>query len=58
MEHTIAQGDKYCSRVLHDTRIDYDLPQKFIFLDRQAKREHGSMAAVAGVSWAVADRGR
>ncbi|MHA1188673.1 MAG: L-2-amino-thiazoline-4-carboxylic acid hydrolase, partial [Candidatus Heimdallarchaeota archaeon] len=24
MEHTIAQGDKYCSRVLHDTRIDYD----------------------------------
>ncbi|MHA1502282.1 MAG: L-2-amino-thiazoline-4-carboxylic acid hydrolase [Candidatus Heimdallarchaeota archaeon] len=25
MEHTIAQGDKYCSRVLHDTRIDYDL---------------------------------
>ncbi|MHA1504195.1 MAG: L-2-amino-thiazoline-4-carboxylic acid hydrolase, partial [Candidatus Heimdallarchaeota archaeon] len=30
MEHTIAQGDKYCSRVLHDTRIDYDLrhPEK------------------------------
>lgn len=25
MEHTIAQGDKYCSRVLHDTRFDYDL---------------------------------
>jgi hypothetical protein len=22
MEHTIAQGDPYCSRVLHDTRID------------------------------------
>jgi hypothetical protein len=30
MEHTIAQGDPYCSRVLHDTRVDYDLrhPQK------------------------------
>ena len=25
MEHTIAQGDPYCSRVLHDTRIDWDL---------------------------------
>ncbi len=25
MEHTIAQGDPYCSRVLHDTRIDYKL---------------------------------
>jgi hypothetical protein len=32
MEHTIAQGDPYCSRVLHDTRIDYDLrhpPKEF-----------------------------
>ena len=25
MEHTIAQGDPYCSRVYHDTRVDYDL---------------------------------
>lgn len=25
MEHTIAQGDSYCSRVLHDTRVDWDL---------------------------------
>ncbi|MHA2025176.1 MAG: L-2-amino-thiazoline-4-carboxylic acid hydrolase [Candidatus Thorarchaeota archaeon] len=25
MEHTFAQGDPYCSRVLHDTRVDYDL---------------------------------
>ncbi len=25
MEHTIAQSDPYCSRVLHDTRMDYDL---------------------------------
>ncbi|MHA2336098.1 MAG: L-2-amino-thiazoline-4-carboxylic acid hydrolase [Candidatus Hodarchaeales archaeon] len=25
MEHTIAQGDKYCSRVLHDTRVDWNL---------------------------------
>jgi hypothetical protein len=25
MEHTIAQGDPYCSRVLHDTRIDWNL---------------------------------
>jgi hypothetical protein len=32
MEHTIMQGDAYCSRVLHDTRIDYDLrhpPKEF-----------------------------
>ena len=25
MEHTIAQGDLYCSRVLHDTHEDWDL---------------------------------
>lgn len=25
MEHTIVQGDSYCSRVLHDTRVDWDL---------------------------------
>jgi hypothetical protein len=25
MEHTIAQGDPYCSCVLHDTRVDWDL---------------------------------
>ena len=25
MEHTIAQGDPYCSRMLHDTRQDWDL---------------------------------
>lgn len=25
MEHTIAQGDPYCSRVLHDTREDWNL---------------------------------
>jgi len=25
MEHTIAQGNKYCSRVVHDTRLDWDL---------------------------------
>ena len=32
MEHTLMQGDSYCSRVLHDTRIDYDLrhpPKEF-----------------------------
>jgi hypothetical protein len=32
MEHTIAQGDPYCSRVMHDTRVDYDLrhpPKEF-----------------------------
>ena len=32
MEHTIAQGHPYCSRVLHDTRVDYDLrhpPKEF-----------------------------
>ena len=25
MEHTIMEGDAYCSRVLHDTRIDYKI---------------------------------
>jgi len=25
MEHTLMEGDSYCSRVLHDTRINYDL---------------------------------
>ncbi len=25
MEHTIAEGDPYCSRLLHDTREDWDL---------------------------------
>jgi hypothetical protein len=25
MEHTIAQGDPYCSRVVHDTRLDWRL---------------------------------
>lgn len=32
MEHTIAQGDSYCSRIFHDTRIDYNLkhpPKEF-----------------------------
>jgi hypothetical protein len=32
MEHTIAEGDDYCSRVIHDTRVDYDLrhpPKEF-----------------------------
>ena len=32
MEHTIVQGDPYCSRVLHDTRVDWDLthpPKEF-----------------------------
>jgi len=32
MEHTLIEGDPYCSRVLHDTRINYDLrhpPKEF-----------------------------
>ncbi len=32
MEHTIAQGDPYCSRVVHDTRINWQLehpPKEF-----------------------------
>ncbi|NHK30957.1 MAG: hypothetical protein FK730_06360 [Asgard group archaeon] len=32
MEHTIAEDDSYCSRVIHDTRVDYDLrhpPKEF-----------------------------
>jgi hypothetical protein len=32
MEHTIAQGDDYCSRVIHDPRVDWDLrhpPKEF-----------------------------
>ncbi len=33
MEHTIAQGDPYCSRVKHDTRFDWNLehPKKEVF---------------------------
>lgn len=33
MEHTIAQGDPYCSRVKHDTRYDWNLehPEKEFF---------------------------
>jgi len=36
MEHTIMEGDPYCSRVLHDTRVDYNLrhPRKE-FWDRR-----------------------
>ncbi len=32
MEHTIAEGAPYCSRVLHDTRVDWKLehpPKEF-----------------------------
>jgi len=32
MEHTIMEGNPYCSRVVHDTRVDYDLrhpPKEF-----------------------------
>ena len=32
MEHTLMEGDPYCSRVMHDTRYDYDLrhpPKEF-----------------------------
>ena len=32
MEHTIAEGDAYCSRVMHDTRVDWNLqhpPKEF-----------------------------
>ena len=25
MEHTIGKGDQYCSRLYHDTRVDWDL---------------------------------
>ena len=25
MDHTIAEGDPYCSCVVHDTRIDWNL---------------------------------
>ncbi len=33
MEHTIAQGDPYCSRVKHDTRLEWNLehPEKDAF---------------------------
>jgi hypothetical protein len=32
MEHTIIEGDAYCSRIIHDTRVDWDLrhpPKEF-----------------------------
>jgi hypothetical protein len=38
MEHTIAQGDAYCSRVVHDTRVDWHLghPPKEFWDEMQA----------------------
>ncbi|MGY5860719.1 MAG: L-2-amino-thiazoline-4-carboxylic acid hydrolase [Candidatus Thorarchaeota archaeon] len=41
MEHTIAQGDPYCSRVLHDTRVDWDLrhPPKDFWDDMKPENE-------------------
>ncbi|MFW9925980.1 MAG: L-2-amino-thiazoline-4-carboxylic acid hydrolase [Candidatus Thorarchaeota archaeon] len=41
MEHTIAQGDSYCSRVLHDTRVDWDLrhPPKSFWDSMDSKSE-------------------
>jgi len=41
MEHTIAQGDPYCSRVLHDTRVDWDLrhPPKSFWDDMKPENE-------------------
>jgi hypothetical protein len=42
MEHTLIQGDPYCSRVLHDTRVDYDLrhpPKEFWDHFRPGKEE-------------------
>ncbi len=41
MEHTIAQGDPYCSRVKHDTRFDWNLehPTKEFFDNMWPVRE-------------------
>jgi hypothetical protein len=41
MEHTIAQGDPYCSRVLHDTRVDWDLrhPPKSFWDSMESENE-------------------
>ncbi|MFW9871413.1 MAG: L-2-amino-thiazoline-4-carboxylic acid hydrolase [Candidatus Thorarchaeota archaeon] len=42
MEHTIAQGDPYCSRVLHDTRVDWNLqhPPKSFWDSMEPDNEH------------------
>ncbi|MGY5876314.1 MAG: L-2-amino-thiazoline-4-carboxylic acid hydrolase [Candidatus Thorarchaeota archaeon] len=41
MEHTLAQGDPYCSRVLHDTRVDWDLrhPPKSFWDSMESENE-------------------
>ncbi|NHJ48635.1 MAG: hypothetical protein FK733_12690 [Asgard group archaeon] len=41
MEHTIAEGDPYCSRVIHDTRVDYDLrhPSKEFWDDLKPEKK-------------------
>lgn len=41
MEHTIAEGDPYCSRVIHDTRVDYELhhPTKDFWDDLKADKD-------------------
>ena len=45
MEHTIIEGDPYCSRVLHDTRIDYDLrhPPKEFWENFESGKEEEAM---------------
>ncbi|MFX0205284.1 MAG: hypothetical protein ACFFDT_04815 [Candidatus Hodarchaeota archaeon] len=45
MEHTIIEGDPYCSRVLHDTRIDYDLrhPSKEFWDNFELGKEEEAM---------------
>jgi hypothetical protein len=45
MEHTIIEGDPYCSRVLHDTRIDYDLrhPPKEFWDNFESGKEEEAM---------------
>jgi len=45
MEHTIIEGDSYCSRVLHDTRIDYDLrhPSKKFWDNFESGKEEEAM---------------
>ena len=41
MEHTIAKGDPYCSRLFHDTRVDWDLrhPPKSFWDSMKADNE-------------------
>ncbi len=58
MEHTLMQGDPYCSRVLHDTRIDYDLrhPPKEFWDNFEPGKEEEAMKYYKEMKWSESDQ--